>query len=217
MKVYFIPGLGADKRVFRHIELPEGFDMVHIEWLPPHPGESLRSYANRLLYTIDKDAPFALVGLSFGGMLATEISRQLQPEKTILIASLPSAANLPPYFKICAPLQLHKILPIGLFKNASLAKRLFTTETNEDKELLRTIIRETDPAFIRWAIGAILYWENAPAPEKIFHIHGTRDHLLPLRYVRPTHHIEGGGHLMVMNRAKEVNKVLAEILRERKS
>ncbi|ULQ53000.1 alpha/beta hydrolase [Flavihumibacter fluvii] len=214
MKVYFIPGLGADKRVFKHIQLPGGFDMVHMEWIQPGSRESLPSYAYRLGKTIDQGSPFALVGLSFGGMLATEISRQLRPAKTILIASIPAAANLPPYFKMIAPLQLHKILPIGLFQQASLAKRLFTTETEEDKDLLRTIIRETDPHFIRWALGAIQSWKNAPAPEGIYHIHGTSDNLLPSRYVRPTHQIIGGGHLMVMNRAGEVNEMLAGILEE---
>jgi pimeloyl-ACP methyl ester carboxylesterase len=215
MKVYFIPGLGADKRVFRHIVLPEGFEIVHIEWLEPESGESLPAYAKRLTASIDQSVPFGLVGLSFGGMLAAEISKILQPRKTILIASMPSAENLPPYFRIARPLRLHKIIPIGLFKQASLAKRLFSTETEEDKELLRTIIRETDPGFLRWAIGAILYWNKSPLPEGIFHIHGTGDQLLPMRYVRPTHRIEGGGHLMVMNRAAEVNRLLGEILEMR--
>lgn len=212
MKVYFIPGLGADKRVFRHMQLPEGFEMVHIDWLTPLEQESLQEYASRLTMAIDSSQPFILVGLSFGGMLATEICRILRPEKTILIASLPSASQLPPYFKWARPLGLQKIIPIGLFKNASLAKRLFTTESAEDKDLLRMIIRETDPGFIRWALGAILSWENSPPPEGIYHIHGTRDNLLPIRYVKPTHILSGGGHLMVMNRAAEVNNFLAEIL-----
>ncbi len=217
MKVYFIPGLGADKRVFRHIELPAGFEIVHIEWLTPQPGETLQHYAKRLSEAIEQESPFGLVGLSFGGMLAAEISKLVKPAKTILIASAPSAVNLPPYFKMGARLQLHKLLPVSLFKNASLAKRLFSTETSEDKELLRTIIRETDPVFLRWAMGAILYWEPNPAPPEISHIHGTSDHVLPIRYLQPTHRIEGGGHLMVMNRAGEVNRVLGEILEERKS
>lgn len=212
MKLYLIPGLGADKRVFRNVRLPEGFEMVHMEWLPPDADESLASYALKMAASIDMHEPWSILGLSFGGMLATEISRQFNPVQTILIASIPSAAQLPGYFKIAAPLNLHKFLPISLFKNASLARRIFTTETNEDKELLRRIITESDPRFIRWALGAIIRWKNTEVPEGIYHIHGTKDHLLPFRYVRPTHPIPGGGHLLVMNRSNEVNMVLKEIL-----
>ncbi|MBC6492543.1 alpha/beta fold hydrolase [Flavihumibacter stibioxidans] len=212
MKVYFIPGLGADKRVFSHIRLPEGYEIVHLDWLSPEPDESLPHYAERLGAQIDREAPWSLVGLSFGGMLATEISRIYQPETTIVIASITSPAQLPTYYKLAAPLNLHKILPVGIFKNASLARRIFTTETSEDKDLLRRIISESDPGFIRWALGAILNWKSMATATGIFHIHGSGDHLLPVKYVYPTHLINGGGHLMVMNRAEEVNRVLGEIL-----
>lgn len=216
MKVYFIPGLGADKRVFRHIQLPEGFEMVHLEWLPPQKNEALEQYARRMAAGIDMQSRWSVVGLSFGGMLAAEICRQFSPAQTILIASIASHHNLPTYYKYAAPLGLHRFLPVSLFKNASLAKRIFTTETSEDKSLLRKIISESDPSFIRWALGAILQWrggiQRSDLHHTLYHIHGTRDNLLPIRYVQPTHPIEGGGHLMVMNRATEINRALQDIL-----
>lgn len=216
MNVYFIPGLGADKRVFKHIKLPDGFEVRHIDWLPPEAGESLPQYAKRLAALIPEEDPWCLVGLSFGGMLATEISKLRHPEKTILIASIQSPEELPFYFRWAAPLNLHKILPVSLFKQASLAKRIFTTETNEDKELLRKIIQESDPVFLRWAMGAILNWKPDQPAGKLYHIHGTGDRLLPIRYTRPTHLINGAGHLMVMNRAVEINLTLAAILADKK-
>ncbi len=216
MNVYFIPGLGADKRVFQHIQLPEGFSIKHINWLPPEEGESLLHYAHRLATLIPEEEPFCLVGLSFGGMLATEISKIRKPQKTILIASVQSPEELPFYFRWAAPLNLHNRIPIGWFQQASLAKRIFTTETAEDKELLRKIIQESDPAFLRWAMGAILHWKPEQAPAgKIFHIHGTGDRLLPFRNTKPTHLIKGAGHLMVMNRCSEINQTLASILEEK--
>ncbi len=211
MKVYFIPGLGADKRVFRHIQLPKGCDMVHLDWLPPQAEESLSSYAARLAAGIDHEKEWALVGLSFGGMLASEISHRFRPAKTVLISTAAHSSQLPVYFRKLAPLQLHRVLPIGLFKNASLAKRIFTTETTADKELLRRIIRESDPAFIRWALGAIVQWESRYPPQHHIHIHGNKDRLLPIRYCQPTHIIENAGHLLVMNRADALNRILGEI------
>ena len=40
MKVYFVSGLAADSRVFKHIRVPAGFEMVHLEWLPPLANET---------------------------------------------------------------------------------------------------------------------------------------------------------------------------------
>lgn len=215
MKVYFIPGLGADQRVFRHIRLPDGYELVHVTWLTPEKDELLAAYATRLAATLDNSQPFALVGLSFGGMVAAEISRLLHPETTILIASIPTAKQLPAYYRILAPLRLERIIPVKWFINASIIKRLFTTETPEDKILLRQIISDTDPYFIRWALGAIQTWTLAEPPAQYFHIHGSADRLLPVRYVQPTHVLPGAGHLLVLNRASSVNRLLSEILAEK--
>jgi hypothetical protein len=105
------------------------------------------------------------------------------------------------------------MIPIALMKNASVAKRLFTTETKEDKELLKTIIRESDPEFIRWSLTAVLHWRNEVAPEKLIHIHGSRDEILRMKFTKPTHIIAKAGHLMVMNRAEEINRILEQVLR----
>lgn len=214
MKVYFIPGLGADQRVFRHIRLPEGYEMVHVSWLPPQQEEGLAAYAARLAHTLDASRPFALVGLSFGGMLAAEISHLLHPGITILVASIPTSKQLPPYYRILAPLRLERIIPSKWLMNASVIKRLFTTESAEDKKLLRQIISDTDPGFIRWALGAIQTWSGTEPPARYIHIHGSADRLLPIRYVQPTHVLPGAGHLLVLNRPAELNRLLAEIFAE---
>lgn len=211
MKVYFISGLGADRRVFKNIQLPEGFEVVYLDWIPALTEESLESYALRLGEAIDRSRPFIVVGLSMGGMLATAIARYYKPAATILISSVPSSAHLPGYFKIAAKLRLHKIVPVSFLKSMSVLKRTFTTKTAEDKKLLCQVIRESDPAFIRWAMDAILKWKSEELPASYIHIHGSRDEILPLRYTKPTHIIKGAGHLMVVNQAKEINAILREI------
>lgn len=221
-KVYFISGLGADHQVFKYIRLPEGMVAVHLHWLKPGKTETLQEYAARLAEHIDIAEPFALVGLSFGGMLATEIAKRNQPQHIILISSIPLSAQLPGYFRIAAALRLHRIVPVGLVKFAATSKRLFTNEKNEDKKLIRELIRNTDPFFLRWAMGAILQWKNEQVPfatdhlkdnpASFTHIHGTSDAILPSRYTRPTHRIPKAGHLMVMTRPKAINAILQEVL-----
>src|SRR3954471_14038187 len=125
MKVYFIAGLAADKRVFKYIQLPTGCEAVFLDWISPEKEDTLPSYALRLASTINKEEPFALIGLSFGGMLATEIAKVYQPAVTILISSVPVSKELPGYFRMAGKMRLHKIVPVSLLKSSSLAKRLF--------------------------------------------------------------------------------------------
>lgn len=212
MKAYFISGLGADRTVFRNISLPSSFEPVYLDWIEPRENESLSSYASRLSAAIDATEPFVLIGLSLGGMLAVEISKTLPPEKLILISSIPCEKHLPKMYKWAGRLRLQKLVPVKFFKQASIIKRLFTSESREDKIFLREMIRKTDPKFIKWAMNAILHWDNNNLPEKCVHIHGSGDGILPVTCTHPTHIIPKGGHLMIMNKSKEINKILSDIL-----
>jgi pimeloyl-ACP methyl ester carboxylesterase len=212
VRVYFISGLAADRRIFKNILLPKGFEAVYLDWIPPEKNESLRNYALRLAERIDRSEKFVLVGLSMGGMIAVEIANHLHAAITIIISSIPFSKQLPSYFRLGARLYLHHIVSIRLMKIASIAKRFFTTETKEDKEMLKAIIRESDPAFIKWALTAILNWNNATIPQNFIHIHGSKDEILLIKYTKPTHLISKAGHLMVMNRSSEINQILQNVL-----
>jgi pimeloyl-ACP methyl ester carboxylesterase len=212
MKVYFVSGLAADSRVFKYIQLPPHCETVYLEWIKPLPNESLENYAIRLSENINTQEPFALIGLSMGGMMVSEISKRLKPVITILISSVPTSNELPFYFKIAGKWHLQKAVPISLVKSAALIKRFFTAETEEDKTTIRQIIRESDDQFIRWAMGAILKWENKMPPTPYIHIHGTRDEVLPIKFTKPTHIIPKAGHLMVMTHKEELNRILENAL-----
>ncbi|MBS1946347.1 MAG: alpha/beta hydrolase [Bacteroidetes bacterium] len=213
MKVYFISGLGADCRVFKHIQLPENCEPVYLEWIRPMNKEPLPHYASRLAEKIDASRPFAVIGLSMGGMVACEIARKLKPAITILLSSVPDSGHLPFYFKIAGKLGLYKAVPIWLIKSTAVIKRSFAAESNTDKVLIRQIIKESDAHFIRWAIGAVLKWKSNSPPDFYIHIHGTRDEVLPIRFTKPTHVIPQAGHLMVMTHSRRINKILAEMLK----
>ncbi len=212
MKIYFISGLAADRRVFKYIQVPLDYEVVHLDWIEPLKNETLSAYSLRLAENINTKESFALMGLSMGGMIATEIARHYNPVQTILISSVATSEQLPVYFKWAAKINLHKLVPVSLVKSAAIMKRLFTAETPEDKTILKQIIRESDPRFIRWAMNAILSWKSMEPPASYIHIHGSRDELLPIRYTRPTHAINKGGHLMVLNHSGEINNILREVL-----
>lgn len=212
MKVYFISGLAADGRVFRNIQLPEGCEPVYLDWISPLSKESLESYSRRMAAKINATEPFAIIGLSMGGMVASEICKYYQPANTVIISSVPVASQIPPHFKWAGKLKIHKLIPARLVKSAAVLKTLADSKMAEDRLVLKEMISSMDDDFISWAIDAIINWRNEKAPDAYVHIHGTLDRVLPMRYTRPTDLIAKGGHLMVMNRAREINQILGAVL-----
>lgn len=213
MNLYFISGLGADRRAFQRLSLPDRFVIHHLDWIKPMENENLDAYARRLSDCIDPSQPFALVGLSFGGMIASAMTQFVRPVKTILNSSIGCFKELPWYFRLAGASQVHRLIPLSLLRNPTqIAYWLFGAKSATEKRLLEQIIIDNDPRFIKWALGAILSWKAKVRPEGLVHIHGSKDKILPVRYTRPTIEIQNGSHFMVWTRAGEISKALINIL-----
>jgi pimeloyl-ACP methyl ester carboxylesterase len=214
VKAYFLSGIGADQRAFQKIKLPEGYEPVYLDWITPEKDESITNYASRLCELISDD-DFILVGLSFGGMVATEIAKVKTPKKIIIISSVACYDELPWYFKKVGRMGLHKIVPIALLKMGTVINRMMGVGTREDKQIVYDFVRTVDPSFIRWSLNAILTWNAHGRIPELVHVHGSKDHLLPCKYTHPDYLIENAGHLMVLNKAEEVNKAIFDALNNR--
>jgi pimeloyl-ACP methyl ester carboxylesterase len=212
LKVYFIPGIGADYRLFTYVRLPEGYIPSYIHWTDPHNNEKLSDYAWRLTGQIDTTEPFILVGLSLGGMMAVEIAKRINPVCTIIISSIPVTTHLPKYFKFAGKLGMGKILPASLLKMASSAKHALTMSSAANRKLMFDIIRAGDDRFIRWALNAVLEWENKEVPKPFYHIHGTRDEIFPISLTTPTHIVKKGDHMFAVSKPDILNHMLKEII-----
>jgi pimeloyl-ACP methyl ester carboxylesterase len=211
MKTYFLSGIAADGRLFRRIRLPVGFEAVYLNWIKPFHDEPLDHYALRLAEKINVHEPFVLVGTSLGGIVATEIALKYKPLAIIIIGSVPTVLQLPTYYRMVEKLKLYKIIPGSLYNISARVKHYFTREDPEDKKIIIRMISETDPAFIKWGIQAVLKWRNTQIPKSLYHIHGTRDEVFPYGYTSPTYTISKGDHVIVITKAEEVNNILAEI------
>lgn len=213
MNVYFISGLGADQRAFSKLKLPSGYKALHLNWINPNEKESLEEYALRLAAVIDTSTPYCMVGLSFGGMLVSELSSRLNSKKNIVISSISHPEQLPGYFKLIAKLGFHKWLPYSFFKKTNAFYYfLFGVKSPEEKMLLDSIFENTPAPFLKWAVNAILHWKTHSTPTALTHIHGSKDYILPIRYTQPDFVINGGGHFLVFTHAEPVSAILAKIL-----
>ena len=214
MKVYFIIGLGADKRAFQRIHLPEHYRVHFLEWIPQRKNEKLEHYAGRLVESVDTSQPFVLIGLSFGGIIAATVAPYLKPAATILISSISSRKELPPLFKLAAFTYADQLLPLSLFRpNNPLVYYLFGARTKAEKRILQDILEKSDPSFLKWGIEKILHWKNKKRPQGLFHIHGKLDKILPVQYTKADVIIEKGTHFMIWTRASDVTKAILHELR----
>lgn len=214
MNAYFISGLGADKRIFSKLKLSEKINIIHIDWINPNKNETLEAYAQRLSRIIDTSQPFALVGVSFGGMIAVEIAKNLTPTTTVIISSTMLSTQLPRLYRLAGKLGLLKLIPAKILKysNKLTQNYYFGTRSGSEKILLSKIIKDTDAYFLKWAIGSILGWKNNIKPEQIYHIHGTNDKILYSKTAKPDYIIENGTHFMVYQNAVEISGIIDHIL-----
>ena len=211
-KVYFISGLGADRRIFSNLELPN-VEAIHIDWVKPSEEDTMRTYATKLLPQIDTTVPVILLGLSFGGMLAVELSHLIDNSQTILLSTAITASAIPLRYKLLDKWKVPNKVPFSLVrKTNALTYHFFGIKAAAHKALLKDILSDTDEYFFRWAIDAVLNWENEKVPLHVTQIHGTKDHILPLVETSNLIKVEGGGHLMVLEQADLVTDVLRRVL-----
>jgi pimeloyl-ACP methyl ester carboxylesterase len=211
--IYAISGLGADHRIYQQIDFGP-HTVIPLPWLPPEKKESIEDYARRMSACIKHEQP-VLVGLSFGGMMAMEIARHRSFQKILLISSAKTRAELPLLYKCCGALGLHHLIPMWLIKGSKdLVAKLFSPRSSREKELIDRMLDETDPDLLRWSIAKVVCWKNRTVPPDVYHIHGTRDHVLPFRNVSCDKALEGAGHIMILNRAVEISAWLNEVMND---
>ena len=211
LTAYFISGLGADERAFQNLELPAFIKPVYLSWIMPNEKESLVSYSKRLSEGIDEKEPFILFGLSMGGMVAVEIAKIKSPKKIIIISSISNYHSFPYGMRTAGFLHLYNLIPVSWMKSASLIKRIFMHEPAPVKILIEEMIKESNGEFIKWALGAIANWKNDIVPPNLFHIHGEKDEIFPIKYCHPDVRIPNGTHLMVLTHAREINQILGNL------
>jgi pimeloyl-ACP methyl ester carboxylesterase len=210
-QLYILSGLGADERVFQHLDF-SGHQPTFIKWIDPNINETIGQYATRLSAQITSLNPI-LIGLSFGGIMAIEIAKQIGTEKVILISSAKTRNEIPFYYHFAGLLRIHRLLPPALLRNSGLVTNWFFGATSKiEKQLLKQILQDTEPTFLKWAINQIVCWTNQTTQANVLHIHGTRDRILPFRYVNCDQKIKGGGHLMILNKSEEINTLLRNLL-----
>lgn len=209
-----IPGLGADRRMYapQMRVFPEAKVLEHLQ---AQKGESITDYAKRFIPRIDTDSPFVLVGSSLGGIISMELSRLIEPQKIILLASVKNRNEMPHFIRSMKYLKLHKPIKGDLYKQAHrlLVKRLSNRGEAEMTGVITEMLMDTPSEFFEWAIDAVIHWQ--PPLEynnNIIHIHGTNDTLFPYSRISNAIPVKNGSHILNLTMSEEVNRILKEVI-----
>lgn len=207
--LYLIPGTGADHRFFSRLQLDANTQVI--KWTEWGNAQTIREYAEVLSLQINTEEPFGILGVSFGGMLAVEMSKFLGPEKLILVSSAKLYKELPIIVRISRRVGVHYLISPWLIKIIPFAGKIFGV-SKKDKRFFDKMIDETPKGHLKKTIRSILYWKNTVIPSDVIHIHGSHDKVIPIKKIQRPTAIEGGGHFMVYNMADQVGEIINEYL-----
>lgn len=211
--VYFIPGMSASSTIFERITLPKDQFEVHLlDWIMPlHTRESLDSYVDRFSKLITEEHPI-LIGVSFGGIIAQELAKNIQTSKVILISSVKHQQEYQPFYQFVKKTKLYVLYPVSII---NILEKLFYTYGSKSLKRTLTTYRKFLPIrnklYTQWAIRTFLNWEQNHK-QNVTHIHGTKDPILPLKYISDAIEIKNGDHAMIITKSMAINERLQEIL-----
>ncbi len=211
--VYLMPGLGAGKKIFTYLNLPDNYELHYMHWLIPYRNESLQDYSKRLAVQITDKNPI-LLGVSFGGIIIQEIAKQIPVKQLVIVSSIKHHGEMKPLFKIANKTKLYKLLPVSLLKKRHLFQNfLLPNVINKKLQLYQKFLELDDTYYINWSIKKILTWKQTKMPENFIHIVGENDMVFPYRYINaPKIIVPNGRHEMIVYKVKWFNRYLPQLL-----
>ncbi|WP_106794846.1 alpha/beta hydrolase [Aquimarina sp. Aq78] len=211
--VYFVPGMAADVSIFEYIKLPKDkFVTQTLPWKIPDKNESIENYAKRMCEEIEH-TNCILIGVSFGGVMVQEMSRYLNLKKLIIISSVKNKFELPTRIKIARKTRAYKLLPTAIVSKIDNWEKLaFGDFAKKRAAMYQKYLSINDKRYLDWAIEKMVCWDQEKTPDELIHIHGDKDIVFPIANIKKCITVDGGTHVMIVNRAKWFNKHLPEII-----
>ncbi|MGB5418703.1 alpha/beta hydrolase [Algibacter sp.] len=213
--VYLMPGMAASPKIFEHIKLPENQFEIHLlEWQMPKVNESLSDYALRLSKKI-KHTNVVLLGVSFGGVLVQEMSRFVKLRKLIIVSSVKTMNELPKRMIFAKTTKAYALIPTQLASKIEVfEKYAFGATMTKRLELYKKYLSVNDSKYLSWAIKEMVCWERQDVIPGIIHIHGDKDPVFPIKYIKDCIVIKNGTHIAIINKYKWFNKNLPALILE---
>ena len=213
--IYFIPGLAAGPEIFENLRLPNSvYDLHYLQWkMPLDQEETIANYAKRMCEDILHKNP-VLIGVSFGGIMALEMSQCITTKKVIIISSVKDKNELPKRFQLASFTKIYKLFPSKIVANLEDYTKFFLGKSLKKRAALyKKYLSVRDRSYLHWSIYNVINWNGViKTPKNLVHIHGRDDKVFPLKNVSNCVVVEGGTHVMILRKSKTITKHIHESL-----
>ena len=211
MTIYAIPGLGTTEKLYVNTKI-KGVEIIVLNWPTPEKNDTMESYARKFLPQINTNIPFCLLGVSFGGMICTELSKIISPKKIFLISSCKSRKELPWFIKTLKYIPLHRLISENQHRKMAYKGRWIIGFGKAYIPEFLGMVNSMTKNYFKYCINIIVNWNNTTLQKNTIHIHGDNDILLWYKFVKPDYTISRGSHAMVVFQADEINKIIEKEL-----
>lgn len=215
LAIYLMPGMAASPKIFERLQFPSNYRVHLLDWITPEKNESLAHYAGRIAEEITEPSPI-LLGVSFGGIIIQEIAKQCDNyKKLIVVSSVKTQYELPKKMLLARYTNLHKLLPTRTISNLEFWKRFSFSEVLSKRiALYEKYIGMRSPTYLDWSIDRIVNWQQKEPLPRTIHIHGDKDPVFPIQYIKNAVVVKNGTHIMIINRYKWFNENLNPLILE---
>lgn len=208
-------GMGGDKRMFAPLRVP-GVELLTPDHLEPREGEDLAAFAERTADHHKLGADDVVGGVSFGGMLAAQISSRRKLAGTILLASCHQASRLPGRYRLVERFSRH--LPDALLAVRSwrpFVRGRFAPIDARNAELMIEMARGYPPLMLRRFGRMIVEWagvEGFSCP--VLSVHGDGDRILPLSCIDAQVVLPSAGHAFTLTHPEPIGAAISQFLEQ---
>jgi esterase/lipase len=154
-----------------------------------------------------------LIGVSFGGVMAQEMSFFLKTKKIIIISSVKSKHEIPYKLRILTKIPIYKLIPNRFLDNTKKIVRYgLGIKTKSKLHSYQKYLSVKDTQYLKWAIKQMVGWKRVTEIENIIHIHGDKDPIFPIKKIKNCIVVPGGTHIMLIVKFKWLNDNLPSII-----
>ena len=208
--LYLIPGFLTDKTIYKEFLLDERLNCKVLEFIAPaSKDEPIEEYAKRMAESINKGEKIALLGTSFGGILAIEIAKHVPTEKIIFISSVKNRGEMNPLMKIKNSSKLLDFIPDSFVKKTieagyDIGKKIIPDIKEMKNEEISEMVHSIDGTLEKWIIKKINNWQGSNEVKDFLHLHGDKDPVFPIKHIEDYELVKDGNHNMVILKSQEI-------------
>lgn len=207
LNVHWLPGMGADRRLFTKIQVQKVNHHYH-EWRHLPGAQTLSDYAEWLASQI-QTTNNVYIGSSMGGMMATELMRVKPADHLILLSAPIGRHEFPPLLKNLSAIRIGRwFSPRQMHKLNRMANTFMGFKSKEDQALFFEMLEGYGPDFLHFAVNAILDWKPTEFTFPYVQVIGGDDKLFKSQKMAQPIVLPGAGHFMTWEKPEDLSAII---------